>query len=202
MTTIDAEETATLYLHRVWKLHGLPSHITSGRGIQFMSRFWKARSKQLKIQSNMSTAYHPETDRKTERLNTVMEQYLRCYVSCQLDDWADWQPMAEFAANNQVSITTKCTPFIGNYGFHSRFNYGSPSQSKKPQTLDATKFAKTMMDLQDFLCVQMRTAQDQQEESANTRRLPAPGFAVKTKSSSPRKSSKLPGSRANWTGNN
>ena len=51
----------------------------------------------------MSTPYHPETDGQTERLNAVMEQYLRHYVSYQQQDWAKWLPIAEFAANNQQS---------------------------------------------------------------------------------------------------
>lgn len=64
----------------------------------------------------MSTAYHPETDGPTEPLNAVMEQYLQCYVFYQQDNWADWLPIAEFAANNLVSIVTKATTFFANYG--------------------------------------------------------------------------------------
>lgn len=89
----------------------------------------------------MFTAYHPETDAQTERLNAVMEQYLQCCVSYQQDDGSEGLPMTEFAGNNQVSATTKCTPFFRNYGFHSWINYGTPSQSKEPQTLNETKFA-------------------------------------------------------------
>lgn len=106
-TAVDAEETEKLYLHNVRKLHGLPFHITSDRGTQFMSRFWKALCKQLKIQARMSVAYHPEIERQTERLIAGMKQYLRCYVFYKQNNWAEWLPMAEFATNNQVSSTTK-----------------------------------------------------------------------------------------------
>lgn len=54
---------------------------------------WKSLCAQLKIQARMSTAYHPETNGQTERLNAVMEQYLRYDVSYQQGDWAHWLPI-------------------------------------------------------------------------------------------------------------
>ena len=47
-----------------------------------------------------------------------MEQYLRAFVSHQQDDWSDWLPMAEFAANNQEYETTQTTPFFAYVGHH------------------------------------------------------------------------------------
>ena len=48
----------------------------------------------------MSTAYYPQTDGQTERVNQVLEQYLRCYVDYNLSNWLDLLPSAEFAYNN------------------------------------------------------------------------------------------------------
>jgi hypothetical protein len=39
---MDAEETASLYLAHIFKLHGLPDNIVSNCGLQFKSHFWKA----------------------------------------------------------------------------------------------------------------------------------------------------------------
>lgn len=86
-TTVDVEQTANLYLVNVWKLYGLPTHISSNRGTQLTSKIWKSVCEQLKIEARMSTAYHPETDGQTKRLNAVMEQYLQCYVCYQQEDW-------------------------------------------------------------------------------------------------------------------
>ncbi|KAI0990791.1 hypothetical protein K3495_g17396, partial [Podosphaera aphanis] len=112
----------------------------------------------------MSTAFHPETDGQTERFNAVMEQYLRSYVSYQQDDWVKWLPMAEFAANNQISTSTQATPFFGNYGFHPRFTIKIKPYARFPLSLNAKDFALKMKDLHEHLKTNIRSAQDQQEQ--------------------------------------
>ena len=52
------------------------------------------------IHANRSSAFHPQTDGQTERLNSTLEQYLRMYCDYQQDDWASLLPMAEFSYNN------------------------------------------------------------------------------------------------------
>ena len=177
-TTTSSEDVAKLYLRNVWKLHGLPKYITSDRGTQFTAKFWKELCKHLGINARMSTAFHPETDGQTERLNAVMEQYLRCYISYQQDDWAHWLPMAEFAANNQVSATTKATPFFSNYGFHPNFTISIKPCAKNTTGLNAKDFAIKMKDLHDYLRANIRTAQDLQEQTINSSRRPAPRYEV------------------------
>jgi hypothetical protein len=44
----------------------------------------------------MSTAYHPQTDGQTERINQVLEGYLRLFTSQRQDDWDDYLPTGEF----------------------------------------------------------------------------------------------------------
>ncbi|KAH0611235.1 uncharacterized protein H6S33_011662 [Morchella sextelata] len=177
-TTVNSEDVAQLYLRNIWKLHGLPTHVTSERGTQFTAKFWKALCKHLNIEARMSTAFHPETDGQTERLNAVMEQYLRGYVSYQQDDWVKWLPMAEFSANNQVSASTKATPFFANYGFHPRFTVTIKSLDRTPPSLNAKDFALKMKELHGYLRSNIRTAQDQQEQAVNTKRTPAPRYDI------------------------
>ncbi|KAI0992224.1 hypothetical protein K3495_g15962 [Podosphaera aphanis] len=126
----------------------------------------------------MSTAFHPETDGQTERCNAVMEQYLRSYVSYQQTDWVKWLPMAEFASNNQVSVSTKASPFYSNYGFHTRFTTTLTPPTKTLSSIDAKDFAKTMTELHKYLRSNIRSAQDQQEEAVNSRRRPSPNYRV------------------------
>lgn len=130
ITNADAKEVARLYLDYVWKLHGLPETVVSDRGTQFTSEFWKTLCDRLQIKLRYSTAYHPQTDGQMERLNAVMEQYLRAYTSYQQDDWVDLLPMAEFAANNQASETTQLSPFQANYGRNPRMTFGPLKHGK------------------------------------------------------------------------
>ena len=66
----------------------------------------------------MFTAFHPQMDGQTERLNQTIEAYLRAFVAKEQDDWVSLLPMAEFAYNNSVTIGNGMTPFFANYSFH------------------------------------------------------------------------------------
>jgi len=74
----------------------------------------------LGIQTTPSTAYHPQTDGQTERVNQEIEQYLRLFVNHRQDDWVEWLPLAEFTHNNRIQASTRQTPFMLNYGQHPR----------------------------------------------------------------------------------
>jgi sensor domain CHASE-containing protein len=78
----------------------------------------------LGIKRRLSTPYHSQTDGQTERVNAVLEQYFQNFVNYQQDNWAQWLPLAEFAANNHTSETTNCSVYFGNYGFHPRMAFG------------------------------------------------------------------------------
>ncbi|KAK7570621.1 hypothetical protein V3481_007378 [Fusarium oxysporum f. sp. vasinfectum] len=172
--TCDAEDTARYYLREVWKLHGLPQTIVSDRGPQFVAEFWKKLTQQLSIDSLLSTAFHPETDGQTERLNAILEQYLRAYVSYLQDDWNRWLPLAEFAANSLKSETTGMSPFFANYGFHPRMGF-EPTVTVRgtPATRDAERFAQTMKEILEYLRSESTAAQARYEEQANRHRRPA-----------------------------
>jgi hypothetical protein len=68
----------------------------------------------------MSTAFHPQTDGQTERVNRTLQEMLRHYVSPSQDDWDLKLPCAEFAVNNALKAATGFTPFYLNYGRHLR----------------------------------------------------------------------------------
>jgi len=68
----------------------------------------------------MSTAYHPQTDGQMERVNQVLEQYLRCYVDYNLSNWSDLLPSTEFAYNNQAHEEIKESLFYLEYSRHPR----------------------------------------------------------------------------------
>ncbi|KAB5589419.1 Retrotransposable element Tf2 [Ceratobasidium theobromae] len=114
--SMSAEEVADIFLREVWKLHGTPKITTSDRGSSFTSRFLRALYQRLNIQPHFSSAYHPETDGQSERMNQWLEGYLRTFGNTRQDDWAHWLPLAEFAYNNHVNRSTKKAPFEIVYG--------------------------------------------------------------------------------------
>ena len=65
----------------------------------------------------MSTAYHPQTDGQTERMNRTLEEMLRAYISYRQDDWDTWLAPLEFAYNQSPNVSTNLSPFLLNYGF-------------------------------------------------------------------------------------
>ena len=78
-----APEVATIFVQQVVHLHGLPSSLISDRDPIFTSHFWRRLIELLGIRANRSTIFHPQTDGQTERLNSVLEQYLRIYTAYQ-----------------------------------------------------------------------------------------------------------------------
>ena len=82
----DATELAYTFLKIVIANHGLPEEIISDRDKLFTSKFWKSLMAQLGANHKLSTAFHPQTDGQTERLNQTLEQYLRSYVNHQQDN--------------------------------------------------------------------------------------------------------------------
>ncbi|MBW0492072.1 hypothetical protein O181_031787 [Austropuccinia psidii MF-1] len=70
----------------------------------------------------MSTSYYPETDVQTERVNHILENYLRMYFSYHQDDWKHWLPLAEFSCNNSYHSSTKQSPFLTVYGRDPQFD--------------------------------------------------------------------------------
>ena len=77
-------------------------------------------NKLLGIKTAASTAYHPQTDGQTERINQEIEQYLRLFVNQCQDDWYKWVSLAEFTYNNQIHSSTQTTPFMLDNGQHPR----------------------------------------------------------------------------------
>ena len=57
-------------------------------GVEVHFRFWRQLTDELGIKLNLSTAYRPQTDRQTERVNQVLEQYLRVFASYNQDNWS------------------------------------------------------------------------------------------------------------------
>ncbi|MBW0470146.1 hypothetical protein O181_009861 [Austropuccinia psidii MF-1] len=119
---ITALDLAQIFISHVFSKHGLPVSIMSDRGSLFVSSFWTQLCQKLKISRDLSTAFHPETDGQTERVNQILEQYLWMYVSYHQNDWYTWLSLAEFDYNNTEHSSTKQSPFFTIYGRNSSFD--------------------------------------------------------------------------------
>jgi transposase InsO family protein len=75
--TYSRPQLAELYMSRIVCLYGVPKKIVSDRGAQFTSMFWGRLHETLDTQLRFSSAYHPQIDGQTERVNQILEDMLR-----------------------------------------------------------------------------------------------------------------------------
>jgi len=120
--TLTAVQLAELFVLHVFSKHGVPSHVTSDRGSEFVSHFFRGLGKALDMNLHFTSGYHPEGDGQTERANQTLEQYIRSYCNYQQDNWSTLLPLAEFAYNNAPSDTTGVSPFFANKGYHPKLS--------------------------------------------------------------------------------
>jgi len=111
-TTVTVEGAAQLFLHQVWKLHGLSKCIVSDCGPQFVACFTRELYRLLGIKLASSTVWHPQTDGQTECINQELDQYLWLFVNEWQNDWYNLLPMVEFQYNNHVHSATQQPPFL------------------------------------------------------------------------------------------
>lgn len=102
--------------------------IVSDRDPRFMGRFWTEVFKLLGSELHFSTSFHPQTDGQTERVNALLEEYLRHFVSANQKDWVRLLDVALFCYNLQRSEASghspfeRATPFVTSH--HSKGLHG------------------------------------------------------------------------------
>jgi len=174
--TATAADFARMFLDHVVRLHGLPDSIVSDRGAIFTSKFWKALSRMMGTKQKLSTAFHPQTDGQTERMNQTMEQYLHMYCNYQQDDWAELLSLAEFSYNNAHQSTIKCSPFYANYGYNPRFTIDPRlTDPKNPNALPppaAKDMADKLQTLHDDLIEAVKVVQNYQAQYYDAKHKP------------------------------
>ncbi|KAL2010903.1 hypothetical protein VTN00DRAFT_3621 [Thermoascus crustaceus] len=127
----NAEELAYTFLQIIFGNHGMPEEFVSDKDKLFTSGFWQTLTRQLGSKHKLSTTAHPQTDGQTEWMNQILEQYLRCYINYQQDNWVELLPMAQFAYNSAKNKTTQESLFYANYGFEPSA-YQEPKPDKDP----------------------------------------------------------------------
>jgi transposase InsO family protein len=134
-----AQTVAKEYMDKVFKLHGMPLALVSDRDKVFTSQFWQHLFKASGTQLRMSTAYHPQTDGQTERVNQCMETYLRCFTHACPRQWSRWLALAEYWYNTSCHSSLGKSPFAVLYG-------------REPRQLDLSDLdVEPVTDVQDWL---------------------------------------------------
>ncbi|GJS70535.1 putative reverse transcriptase domain-containing protein [Tanacetum coccineum] len=108
--TDPLEKLAKLYLKEVVMRHGIPVSIIYDRDPRFASRFRRTLQKALGTSLDMSTTYHPETDKQSERTIQTLEDMLRACVIDFGKGWVNHLPLVEFSYNNSYHASIKAAP--------------------------------------------------------------------------------------------
>jgi len=118
----------------------------------------------LGIKMKLLTAFHPQTDGQTERMNQELEQYLQFFIENRQKDWPEWLVVAEFAINNKVHTATKVSPFMANYGREMRME-GDIRRKEKVES--ATEFVERMKKVQEEAEAVLKKTQEEMKRYAD-----------------------------------
>ena len=129
----------------------------------------------LGIDSKLPTAFHPQTDGQTERVNQELEQYLRMFIDYRQEQWPDWLGIAEFTYNNKVHSSTKMSPFKANYGQDPRMEF---EMRRKGKYEGAEKFVIKMKEVQEEVKAALGKAQEEIKKYTNRKRAKVDEYKV------------------------
>ncbi|KAL0552128.1 hypothetical protein IC582_011225 [Cucumis melo] len=167
-STYTASKWAELYMSEIVRLHGVPVSIVSDRDARFTSKFWKGLQTAMGTRLDFSTAFHPQTDGQTERLNQVLEDMLR---ACALEFPGSWDShlhLMEFAYNNSYQATIGMAQFEALYGkcCRSPVCWGEVGE----QRLMGPELVQSTNEAIQKIRSRMHTAQCRQKSYADVRR--------------------------------
>ncbi|MCO5587540.1 hypothetical protein L7F22_041490 [Adiantum nelumboides] len=108
---IKSEHMVKLFMHNVFKYHGMPQSIVSDRDPRMTSLFWKALFENMGSTLKFSSSFHPQTDGQSKEANSTILDLLKCYVSEHKATWEHYLPLVEYAYNNIVHTSTGKVPF-------------------------------------------------------------------------------------------
>jgi hypothetical protein len=167
-TTYGGATLAQLYLKEIVRLHGIPRRIVSDRGTQFTSKFWMSLQQAMGTKLDFSTAYHPQSDGQTERVNKVLEDLLRACALTFGRNWESSLPYAEFSYNNSYQASIKMSPFEALYGRRCQTPLMWSNVGEK--ALEGPAFIKEAEEKVAMIRKRLLEAQSRQKSYADNRR--------------------------------
>jgi hypothetical protein len=169
----DAEQFAYIFLRNIVSIHGLPTEILSDRGPPFASKFWQSLMDHMGLNHRLSTAFRPQTDGQTERMNQILEQYLRCYINYEQNDWVEKLPTAQLSYNTSVHESTKLTPAYANFGFTPDAYRTSRDGLIIPKAILTTEKLKN---LHEEMKTELEFVRNQMKKYYDQKRMKGPSF--------------------------
>nr|GEY55075.1 hypothetical protein [Tanacetum cinerariifolium] len=129
---VTADDTTKLFFKNVMKYWGVPHVIVSDRDPRFTGRFWTELFKIIGTDLNFSTSFHPQTDGKTERVNVLLELYLRHYVTASYERSSpaaykmmkEWHEQADMARASLYKATKRMKKWADERRRHVEFKVG------------------------------------------------------------------------------
>ncbi|GMF62761.1 unnamed protein product [Phytophthora fragariaefolia] len=115
--TATARDVAELYRDRIFALHGIPTEILSDRDPKFTATVWTTLCTMLGTRQKLTTAFRHQANRVTERLNQIIENYLRVFTNGASEDWDTYLALAEFVYNSRLQQAISMSPFEADIGY-------------------------------------------------------------------------------------
>ena len=168
---ITSDGLATVFLREIFRYYGMPDGIVSDRGSLFTGHFWATFCHLLQCKRRLSTAFHPQTDGQTERINQTIEQYLRTFCNKEQSDWIDKLPMAEFTYNTSYHGTVKAAPAEVLMGYQPR-SKGHVKGQLEAFSPHAMERVRGLGELHDRTASLIASAQERQAHHYNKGREP------------------------------
>jgi len=137
-----------LFILHVFSKHSIPFHVTSDRGLEFVSNFFQSLGTALNMRLHFTSGYHSEGDGQTECMNQTLKQYFHVYCNYQQNNWFELPPLTKFAYNNAPSATTSVSPFFANKRYHPNITVYPKHEIVSSQAHD---FAIDLNELQSTL---------------------------------------------------
>lgn len=139
-----AAEVAKFFIENIVLRHGAPSRIITDRGTSFTAQLMQETLELSRTTHRKTTAYHPQTNGLTERLNKTLADMISMYVDVQQKTWDEILPYVTFAYNTASQETTRFTPFRLVYGreVQTMLDAMMPFEEDHLTTPDAEQFAE------------------------------------------------------------
>jgi len=173
--TVTAPDVADAFVSHVFSKHGIPLHVSSNRGSEFTSHFFRSLGSLLRMRLHFTSGHHPSANGQVERVNSTLEQYLRIYCNYEQDNWSTLLPLAEFAYNNAPHATTGVSPFFATRGYDPLI---AVHPDAEVTDLRAKHFAMNFDEVHKFLRDRMKNVQDTMQKYANQDRMEPPPFRI------------------------
>ena len=171
----SALDSAKLFMHNVWKHHGLPHSITSDHGPQFAAQVMQEINKALSISTKLSTSFHPQMDGQTEIVNKEVQKFLWIYCFEKQDQWANWLAIAQFSINSKKHVSTKVAPFEATWSCMPRMEIEPLPVNKAPAAKDFTSKMEGML---ESVRKNLEKAKEQMKLNADKHHLAAPDYTI------------------------